>query len=115
MAQEEIQNEQQKLTPFLSGYDAWALALGTSVGWGSLVITANTYLTQAGPLGSILGIAIGAVIMLIVSRCYYYLMSRYPDAGGAFAYSKVAFGHDHAFLTAWFTDFPSIICKVFPG
>lgn len=38
----------QRLTPHLSPASAWALAVGTSIGWGSLVVTASGYLSQAG-------------------------------------------------------------------
>ena len=39
----------QRLTSYLSPASAWALAVGTSVGWGALVVTASGYLSQAGP------------------------------------------------------------------
>lgn len=91
-----------KLEPYISPLGAWALALGTSIGWGSLVVTSNAYLSQAGPLGSIAGILIGAAVMIIVSRNYHYLINRYPDAGGAYAYAKAAFGYDYGFMIAWF-------------
>ncbi len=88
--------------PSLNEFGAWSFALGTSIGWGSVVVTANTYLLQAGPLGSVLGICIGALIMLIISKNYHYLMNCYPEAGGAYTYTKEAFGYDYGFLTAWF-------------
>lgn len=91
-----------KLKPYLSRTGAWAFSLGTSIGWGSLVITSSTYLSHAGPLGSLIGMVIGTIVMLIISRSYHYMMNRYPDAGGAYTYAKQAFGHDYAFLTAWF-------------
>lgn len=81
---------------------AWAFAIGTSIGWGSLVVMNNGYLGQAGPLGSVLGMAVGAAIMLIISRNYVYLMNAFPEAGGAYTYAKEMFGYDHGFLTAWF-------------
>lgn len=90
------------LTPYLSPLGAWALALGTSIGWGSLVVTSNSYLLQAGPLGSVLGILVGTAVMLIMSRNYHYMICRYPEAGGAYAYAREAFGHDYGFLAAWF-------------
>ena len=52
----------------LSLFEAWAFSIGTAIGWGSLVVTANTYLAKAGPLGSVLGLVIGAAIMLIMCR-----------------------------------------------
>lgn len=94
--------EQPKLKPYLSVYGAWALALGTSVGWGSMVITGNTYLAQAGPAGSIIGLLIGAAIMLVISRSYTYMMKCYPDAGGAYTYVKEVFSPDYGFVAAWF-------------
>ena len=96
------QTENRKLTPYLSPLNTWAMALGTSVGWGSLVVTSNTYLAQAGPAGSVLGILIGGVIMLVISRNYSYMISCFPEAGGAYSYAKEVFGHDHGFLTGWF-------------
>ena len=81
---------------------AWALALGTSIGWGSLVVTSSTYLAQAGPFGTIGGLVIGAVLMLIVSRNFAYLAMQFPDAGGVYCYTKNIFGYDRAFLIAWF-------------
>ena len=40
----------QRLTPHLSPASAWALAVGTSIGWGSLVVTASGYLFQLAGL-----------------------------------------------------------------
>ena len=91
-----------KLGEYLSPAGAWAFALGTSIGWGSFVITSNTYLLGAGPAGSVLGMLVGAVVMLVIARNYHYLMNRHPDAGGAYSYATHAFGHDYGFLTAWF-------------
>ena len=90
------------LIPYLSKGSAWALAVGTSVGWGSLVVTGNTYLSGAGPLGSVIGILIGAVIMLITAKNFHYMANRYPSAGGIYSYTKNVFGYDRAFLVSWF-------------
>ena len=81
---------------------AWSYSLGTSVGWGSLVVTSTTYLVQAGPAGSLLGLIVGALIMLLVSRNYAYMMRCYPEAGGAYTYAREVFGFDQAFLIGWF-------------
>lgn len=92
----------RKLKPYLSPAGAWALAMGTTIGWGSLVVTCNTYLIQAGPVGSMLGLLIGAAVMLIIARNYSYMMQCYPEAGGAYTYAKEVFGYDYGFLGAWF-------------
>lgn len=56
-------SEPKKLTADLSPFGAWAFALGSSVGWGSLVVTSNAYLVKAGPAGSVLGMIAGTLII----------------------------------------------------
>ena len=55
-----------KLPTDLSPLAVWAFSIGTSVGWGSLVVTSNTYLLQSGPMGSVLGLLLGAAIIVIL-------------------------------------------------
>ena len=95
-------NNMVKLQPYLSPLAVWALSVGSAIGWGSLVVTSSSYLSQAGPMGSILGLLIGFVMMLMVSSHYHFLANRYPDTGGLYNYVKQLFGYDLAFLTAWF-------------
>ena len=67
-------NKERTLQKHLSPAVAWAFAVGTAIGWGSLVVTANTYLAQAGPMGSVLGLVLGALIMVVIAVNYAYLM-----------------------------------------
>ena len=90
------------LRPYLSPLNAWALSFGCAVGWGSFVMPGSTFLPIAGPVGSLLGIAIGSVIILIIGFNYSYMIRKYPDAGGTFTYAKNILGYDHGFLSAWF-------------
>lgn len=89
-----------KLQPYLSPLAVWALSVGSAIGWGSLVVTGKTYLSQAGPLGSILGLLIGFAMMLMVANHYHFLANRYPGTGGLYNYVKTIFGYDRAFLAA---------------
>ena len=91
-----------ELSPFLSPLSVKAFAIGTSVGWGLLIVTSNTYLKQAGPLGSVIGLLIGMVVMLLVCRNYHYVANQYPDGIGIISYTKNIFGYDRAFLVSWF-------------
>ena len=90
------------LTRYLSANGAWALSFGCIVGWGAFVMPGNSFLPMAGPVGTAVGMAIGAVIMLIIGVNYSYMMNVYSDEGGTFTYAKNVFNHDHGFLGAWF-------------
>ena len=74
--------ENAKFTPYLSPLAVWALSVGSAIGWGSLVVTSSSYLSQAGPAGSIIGLLIVFVMMLMVSSHYQDLRNRYPGVGG---------------------------------
>ncbi len=89
-------------SPYLSSIGAWALAFGCSVGWGAFVMPGTTFLPIAGPIGTTIGIGLGALVMLIIALNYHYLINRYPDEGGAYTFTKKCFGYDHGFLSAWF-------------
>ena len=95
-------NNSVKLQPYLSPLAVWALSVGSAIGWGSLVVTSRSYLSQAGPMGSVIGLLIGFAMMLMVSSHYHFLANRYPDTGGLYNYVKQLFGYDLAFLIAWF-------------
>ena len=97
-----------KLAKYLTPLGAWALAFGCSVGWGAFVMPGSTFLPVAGPVGTAIGIAISVPIMLVVAINYHYLINRYPDAGGTYAFTKACFDYDHGFVNAWFL----ILCYV---
>ena len=86
----------------LSMLGAWAFAFGTAVGWGAFVMPGTVFLPKAGPLGTTVGIFIGAAIMAVIAWNYHYMTRCHPGPGGAFAFASRAFGIDHGFLCAWF-------------
>ncbi len=102
MEREKTDNASRSFAPYLSAPGAWALALGCSVGWGAFVMPGNTFLPIAGPMGTAIGVALGAVAMLILAMNYHYLMNRYPEAGGSYAFTRESFGYDQGFVSAWF-------------
>ena len=81
---------------------AWAVAFGTAVGWGSFVMPGTSFLPKAGPLGTVIGLIAGGVVMSVIAWNYRFMIGRMPGPGGAFSYAKRAFGDDHGFLCAWF-------------
>ncbi len=80
----------------------WSLALGAIIGWGAFVMPGNTFLPNAGPLGAAIALGIGALIMIIISINYSYMINHYPVAGGEFTYASSAFGKTSGFICAWF-------------
>lgn len=87
----------------ISIFGAFALSIGTALGWGSFVVTGSSFVSKAGPLGSAIGLLIGMLIMIVVAYNYHYMMNKYPDTnGGIYSFAKYTIGHDHAFLVSWF-------------
>ena len=87
----------------ISALGAFALSIGTAIGWGSFVVTGSDFVSKAGPLGSAIGLLIGMLIMIVIAHNYHYMMNKYPgDNGGIYSFAKNTIGGDHAFLIAWF-------------
>ncbi len=79
----------------------WAIAFGSAIGWGSFVLPVE-WMDRAGPMGVIIGLWIGGLILSLVGLSTGFLVKAYPITGGAFTYAYLAFGHKHAFLCGWF-------------
>ncbi len=90
------------LDRYLSAVDVWAIAFGCMIGWGVFAMPGTTFLPVAGPMGTLISMLIGMVIMLIIGSNVAYLMGRSSMTGGLYSYTKEAFGRDHAFLSSWF-------------
>lgn len=89
---------QKKLSPL----NVWALALGCIIGWGAFIMPGEIFLVKAGPLGTTIAMLAAAVILIIISINYYYMIKRYPVAGGEFIYVNAMFGQKNAFICSWF-------------
>ena len=95
-------NNKMKFDQYLYPIHIWALSFGCAVGWGAFVMPGTTFLPKAGPVGTVVGLIIGAVVMFIIGANYHYLMNKFPDGGGTLTYTLRTFGHDHGFMSAWF-------------
>jgi amino acid transporter len=85
----------------LKAHWVWAIALGSSIGWGAFVQPTN-WMSQAGPLGVIIGFSIGAFLMMLIAISYGFLIRSFPVSGGEFAYAYASLGRTHAFICGWF-------------
>ena len=90
-----------RFTRNLSALAVWALSFGYAVGWGAFVMPGAKFLPDAGPLGTVIGVVLGALAMAVIGWNYHKMAEREPGAGGAYAYATKAFGADYGFLTAW--------------
>lgn len=80
--------------------DYFTLGFGTMVGVGWLVIM-DDWLGRGGPLGAILGFAIGGAVLLPIGYVYGRLVMALPDAGSEIAYTAPVFGRGVGFATGW--------------
>ena len=80
--------------------DYFALAFGTMVGAGWLLLM-DDWLGRSGPLGAILGFAIGGVLLLPVGYVYGQWVQRLPDAAGEAAYTAQVFPPFISYFTGW--------------
>jgi APA family basic amino acid/polyamine antiporter len=81
-------------------HDYFALAFGTMIGTGWLVLM-DDWLGRGGPLGAILAFALGAVILLPVGYVYGQWVKRLPDAAGEAAYTAQVFPPIVSYVTGW--------------
>jgi amino acid transporter len=80
--------------------DYFSLGWGTMVGVGWLVVM-DDWLTRGGPLGGILGFAIGGTLLLPVGYVYSQWVAVMPDAAGEVAYTAHVFPRPVSFFTGW--------------
>jgi APA family basic amino acid/polyamine antiporter len=80
--------------------DYFALAFGTMIGAGWLVLM-DDWLGRSGPLGAILGFAIGGVLLLPIGYVYGQWVQRLPDAAGEAAYTAQVFPPIVSYFTGW--------------
>jgi len=91
---------QTQLARKLGLRDYFALAFGTMIGVGWLVLM-DDWLGRGGPVGAMLAFAIGGVVLLPVGYVYGEWVKRLPDASGEAAYSAQVFPPIVSYFTGW--------------
>src|SRR6201997_4452698 len=93
--------------------DYFTLGWGTMVGVGWLVVMDDwlarggpprglpLFRHRGGPLGGILGFAIGGALLLPIGYVYGQLVAAMPDAAGEVAYTARVFPRAVSFATGW--------------
>ena len=77
-----------------------SLALGSIIGFGCFILP-GAFLDASGPIGSIVGIGLGALAMIVVAKSYSVMMKKHPAGGAEFAYAHIVGGQRHAFVSGW--------------
>jgi APA family basic amino acid/polyamine antiporter len=80
--------------------DYFSLGWGTMVGVGWLVVM-DDWLLRGGPLGGVLGFALGGILLLPIGYAYSKLVMAMPDASGEVAYTAKVFPRPVSFYTGW--------------
>jgi APA family basic amino acid/polyamine antiporter len=80
--------------------DYFTLGFGTMVGVGWLLLM-DDWLGRGGPLGAILGFALGGAALLPIGYVYGRLIMAMPDAAGEVAYTAAVFPRGLSYATGW--------------
>ena len=86
----------------LSPMHVWALAFGCIIGWGSFINPGKKFLHNSGVAGTAVAMLLGAIVMVIISYSYAYMVPKAPQAGGEFTFAKKCFGPTAAYWCGWF-------------
>ena len=89
-----------RLARKLSLWNYFALGFGTMIGTG-WVILMDDWLGRGGPLGAMLGFALGGILLLPIGYVYGQWVRRLPDAAGEAAYTAQVFPPFVSYLTGW--------------
>ncbi|MEG2213844.1 MAG: APC family permease, partial [Clostridiales bacterium] len=65
------------------------------------MLPGTDFLPSAGPGGAAVGLLVGALLMIVISASYGYMIVKFPESGGEFIYIMKTFGKRHAFVGAW--------------
>lgn len=89
-------------------------------GFGSVVGTAwvvllGGFLLHAGPMGAMVGIALGGASMALIAAMYAELGSRFPQTGGEVTYINAVFGKQAGFIVGWLLTLAYLSNLIFEG
>lgn len=96
-----MSKQREELQKTLSPGSIWAVAVGSIIGWGCFIQGADWTIRAGGPLPLIAGFLVGGLLMVLVGYSYSYMISKFPVAGGEFAYAYKGFGRNAAYICGW--------------
>lgn len=84
--------------------DVLALAFGTMIGWGWIMLS-GSWANEAGMLGAILAYCVGAVFCIFIGLTYAELTPAIPCTGGSVVFSFKSMGYWPAVIAGIATSF----------
>ncbi|MDR2770451.1 MAG: APC family permease [Clostridiales Family XIII bacterium] len=106
--------QRQELKRAMNNRDVLALAFGTMIGWGWIML-AGTWVGLAGIAGAILAFVIGAVLCIFVGLTYAELTPALPLAGGELVFSYRGLGYIPSWITGWMIAFAYVGVAAWEG
>src|ERR1700753_1780115 len=85
----------------LNRIDALAVALGSVIGVGVFFNTGKVLAGSDGLVGATIVWIVVGIVTMAGAILYADLSARVPEAGGPYAYVRVAFGRPAAFVYGW--------------
>lgn len=109
-------------------FEVISIAIGSIIGTGAFLLPGDLFLSRIGFLNTVIGIALGAVLVFVIEKNYSFLIKRFPKAGGEYIFVKNVIGKKNAFICGWLlvlsyftiiplnaTAVPVVIDTIFPG
>lgn len=94
------QGESSQLSKDIGPRQFFSLAFGSIIGVG-WVVALGSWLNQAGPLGAIIGIIGGGLLMMLIGFCYIEMSTMFPMSGGEVVYTYEIYGTNVSFAVGW--------------
>jgi hypothetical protein len=69
-----VRGAKPRLGPYLAPIAVLALSFGYAVGWGSFVMPGKMFLPGAGPAGTVIGILLGSLAMVVFAFNYHRML-----------------------------------------
>ena len=82
----------------LSQYFSFSFGVIVGVGW---IVLLGQWLQAGGPLGAILGFALGGAMMAVIGLCYAETATMFPRSGGEMVYAFAGFGSRAGYIVGW--------------
>ena len=117
MKKQSVENaniERASLAKTLGRGDVWALAFGSIVGWG-WVMLAGSWVTLAGTVGAIIAFIVAIVFCSIIGMAYAELTPAIPLAGGSLVFAYRAGGYTFGWISAWAMCFAYVAVASWEG